>query len=205
MQRPGWSELGGGAPGRRVRPVGVNQLNDLLHPVEDSHAKHSELLQAVREGVARDVARAEAVRQPALEPGKRRCHKLRDCLHPLHELVLYPAPVVARAISSPRDRQFDGVRSRQVFKCRPQKEKKMEYGFKAWSAFNAGQAGCHSRDGFWQPCNPNGNPGWRFGNLLPRFWQPQDRFWQLSTRNLATVLCRVAKAASQGRRSLPGS
>jgi len=73
----------------------MDQVGELLHPVEDSHAEQSALLQAVREGAARDVARAEAVRQPTLEPGGRGCHKMRDCPHSLHELVLYPAPVVA--------------------------------------------------------------------------------------------------------------
>jgi hypothetical protein len=149
---------------------------------------------------------AEAVRRPALEPGKRRCHKLRDCPHSLHELVLYPAPVVAEdylsasvtgsSMASARARPSSAVRK---------KRKRWNTAPKARSAFNAGRAGCHSLDGCWQPCNPNGNPGWRFGNLLPRFWQPQDRFWQPSTHNLATLLCRVAKAASQRRQSLPGA
>lgn len=177
----------------------MDQVEDLLRPVEDSHAEQSALLQAVREGVARDVAPAEAVRQPALEPGGRGCHKLRDCPHSLPELVLYPVPacrcrglslrpVTGSSMASARARPSSAVRK---------KRKRWNTASKARSVFNAGRAGCHSRDGCWQPCDPNGNPEWRFGNLLPRFWQPRDRFWQPLTRNLATLLCRVAKAASQ--------
>ena len=93
------------------------------------------------------------------------------------------------------------------------KRKRWNTASKAWSAFNAGRAGCHSRDGCWQPCSPNGNRGRRFGNLPPRFWQPQNGFWQPS-RNPALPRCpsrepREAESArllrSAGCRYRPGN
>src|SRR5580700_6373817 len=75
----------------------VDQLQDLLRPVEDSHAEPPDILGVVGLGVAGDVGPAEAVRGAPVEPGERGRHELR------YRLGLRLLPVAALRFKGPVD------------------------------------------------------------------------------------------------------
>ena len=84
----------GRCPGRLVRLVGIDQVEDLLRPVQDAHAEPADHLGAVGPGVRGDVSPAEAVRRPAVEPGEGGRHELR------YRLGLRLLPVAALGYGS---------------------------------------------------------------------------------------------------------
>ena len=71
------SEIRVAAVGLPIRGrVLIDQVQNLLGPVQDAHAHSADLLRIVRVGVAGDVVPAEVVCWSPLEPGESGCDEL---------------------------------------------------------------------------------------------------------------------------------